>query len=94
MLSDLTSCASGVRMLDKRLRIKMQNKQYDICVVGSGAGAGPVIYELSKAGFKVLVLEKGPWLKTGDFSKDEITATKEKKKKNNRSYQTPVNSTN
>ena len=46
--------------------------KYDICIVGSGAGAGPIIYELSKAGFKVLVLEKGPWLKTVDFTKDEI----------------------
>lgn len=49
---------------------------YDICIVGSGAGAGPIIYELSKAGYKVLVLEKGPWLKTADFSKDEMTATR------------------
>lgn len=50
--------------------------KYDICIVGSGAGAGPIIYELSKAGFKVLVLEKGPWLKTSDFTKDEMTATR------------------
>lgn len=49
---------------------------YDICVIGSGAGAGPVIYELSKAGYKVLVLEKGPWIKTEDFTKDEMTATR------------------
>lgn len=50
--------------------------KYDLCIIGSGAGAGPVIYELSKAGFKVLVLEKGPWLKTEDFSKDEMVATR------------------
>ncbi len=50
--------------------------KYDVCVVGSGAGAGPVIYELSKAGFKVVVLEKGPFLKTEDFSKDEMVATR------------------
>jgi choline dehydrogenase-like flavoprotein len=48
----------------------------DICVIGSGAGAGPIIYELSKAGYHVVVLEKGPWLKTKDFSKDEMTATR------------------
>ena len=46
--------------------------KYDICIVGSGAGAGPIIYELSKAGYKVLVLEKGPWLKAKDFTKDAI----------------------
>lgn len=50
--------------------------KYDVCVVGSGAGAGPIIYELSKAGLKVVVLEKGPWLKTEDFSKDEMVATR------------------
>lgn len=50
--------------------------EYDVCIVGSGAGAGPIIFELSKAGYKVLVLEKGPWLKTEDFSKDEMTATR------------------
>jgi len=50
--------------------------KYDVCIVGSGAGAGPVIHELSKAGLKVVVLEKGPWLKTEDFSKDEMVATR------------------
>ncbi len=45
---------------------------YDVCIVGSGAGAGPVAYELSKAGYKVLVLEKGPWYKREDMFKDEI----------------------
>lgn len=54
----------------------MKNREYNICVIGSGAGAGPVIYELSMAGYSVIVLEKGPWLKTGDFTKDEITATR------------------
>ncbi|OYT11132.1 MAG: oxidoreductase [Bacteroidetes bacterium 4572_112] len=47
-----------------------------ICVVGSGAGAGPVIYEMAKAGHKVIVLEKGAWLKTEDYSKDEISMTR------------------
>lgn len=48
----------------------------DFCIVGSGAGAGPIIYELSKAGYKVVVLEKGPWIKRKQFSKDEIVATR------------------
>lgn len=50
--------------------------KYDVCIVGSGAGAGPVIYELSKAGYKVVVLEKGPYFKTENFSKDEMVATR------------------
>ncbi len=50
--------------------------KFDVCIIGSGAGAGPIIYTLSKAGFKVLVLEKGPWFKTKDFTKDEIIAVR------------------
>ena len=46
--------------------------KYDICIVGSGAGASPVAYTLAKAGKKVLVLEKGPWLTEEDFYKDEM----------------------
>lgn len=53
----------------------MKNRK-TICVIGSGAGAGPIISELSKAGHKVIVLEKGPWLKTEDYSKDEISMTR------------------
>lgn len=45
----------------------------EVCIVGSGAGAAPVAYTLSKSGKQVLVLEKGPWLKEEDFSKDEIS---------------------
>ena len=48
------------------------SKDYDICVIGSGAGAGPVISELAKQGKSVLVLEKGPWLTEKDFTKDEM----------------------
>jgi len=46
--------------------------KYDICIIGSGAGAGPVAYTLSKAGYKVVVLERGKYYKTKDFSKDEV----------------------
>lgn len=45
---------------------------FDVCVIGSGAGGGPVVYELAKAGYSVVVLEKGPWFKEDDFYKDEI----------------------
>ena len=44
----------------------------DICIIGSGAGAAPIAYELSQAGAKVLVLEKGEFYREEDFSKDEI----------------------
>ena len=45
---------------------------YDVCIVGSGAGASPVAYTLAKAGFSVVVLEKGPWLTEKDYYKDEL----------------------
>ena len=51
-------------------------EKFDVCIVGSGAGAGPVAYTLALNGFKVLVLEKGPWFKTKDFTKDEIVAVR------------------
>jgi len=54
----------------------LNNKPFDAVIIGSGAGAGPVIYELTRAGFNVLVLEKGPWYRTKDFRKDELTATR------------------
>lgn len=47
-------------------------KDFDICIVGSGAGGGPVALELSRAGLDVVVLEKGPWFTEQDFYKDEL----------------------
>jgi len=50
-------------------------KEFDVCIIGSGAGAGPVAFELSAAGYSVVVLEKGKWYKEADFSKDELKNT-------------------
>ena len=47
-------------------------KDYDVCIIGSGAGGGPVALTLSEAGYSVLVLEKGPWFTEKDFFKDEL----------------------
>ncbi|TQV85531.1 GMC family oxidoreductase [Aliikangiella coralliicola] len=47
-------------------------KEYDVCIVGSGVGGGPIAYELAKAGYKVAVLEKGGWFDEQDFKKDEM----------------------
>jgi len=50
--------------------------QADICIIGSGAGAAPVAFTLSQAGYKVIVLEKGPLYTEKDFKKDEIAVSR------------------
>ena len=44
----------------------------DFVVVGSGAAGGVVAKELAVAGFRVLVLEQGPYLREKDFAHDEV----------------------
>lgn len=55
---------------------------FDVCVIGSGAGGGPVVWSLTQTGHSVVVLEKGPWFKQSDFSKDELACCR-------RSHYTP-----
>lgn len=54
---------------------------FNVVIVGSGAGGAPIAYELARAGKSVLVLEKGPLLRTqdelgegtlSDFKRDEM----------------------
>lgn len=46
--------------------------EVDFVIVGSGAAGGVVAKELSTAGFRVVVLEQGPWRTENDFPHDEI----------------------
>ena len=48
----------------------------DVCIIGSGAGAAPVAYTLARAGYRVVILERGAWRTERDFTKDEIAATR------------------
>ena len=50
----------------------MAKESVDVCIIGSGAGGAPLALELGRAGFKVVVLEKGAWYQQSDFVHDEI----------------------
>jgi len=46
--------------------------EVDFVIVGSGAAGGVLAKELSTNGFRVVVLEQGPYLREADFSHDEV----------------------
>lgn len=46
--------------------------EVEVLIVGSGAGGGIVAWVLAEAGFRVTVLEKGPWLTETAFSNDDV----------------------
>jgi choline dehydrogenase-like flavoprotein len=46
--------------------------EVDFVIVGSGASGGVLAKELSSNGFRVVVLEQGPYLTEADFGHDEI----------------------
>ena len=50
----------------------------DFVIVGSGSAGGIIARELSTGGFKVVVLEQGPFRRAQDFVHDEITVAKYK----------------
>jgi len=46
--------------------------EVDFVIVGSGAAGGVLAKELSTNGFRVVVLEQGPYLTEADFTHDEV----------------------
>src|SRR5271166_1341116 len=51
------------------------NDAVDFLIIGAGAAGGVMAKELSTSGFKVVVLEQGPYLRAGDFRHDEFRNT-------------------
>src|SRR4029078_8022049 len=42
------------------MRTTMQRSEYDVCIIGSGAGGAMAAYALTRAGARVVMLEAGP----------------------------------
>jgi choline dehydrogenase-like flavoprotein len=61
--------------------------EVDFVIVGSGAAGGVLAKELSTNGFRVVVLEQGPYLTPADFTHDEIKVNTEHLLTNNPKYQ-------
>jgi choline dehydrogenase-like flavoprotein len=49
--------------------------EVDFLVIGAGAAGGVMAKELASAGFRVVVLEQGPYLTEADYSHDELKYT-------------------
>jgi choline dehydrogenase-like flavoprotein len=48
-----------------------ETDEFDVCVIGTGAGGGVMIQELTAAGFKVVALERGGRLSPAEFMSDD-----------------------
>ncbi|MEY2441790.1 MAG: hypothetical protein QOJ46_1216, partial [bacterium] len=61
----------------------MADEEVEVLVIGSGAGGSPLTNTLVKAGRQVLLIEKGPLMRTqlqapdglSDFKRDVLFAT-------------------
>lgn len=58
-------------------------EEFDVVIIGSGAGGSPIAYEMARQKKRVLVLEKGPFFRPqddppgspADYKRDELFAT-------------------
>lgn len=54
----------------------MAEKATTVLIVGSGASAGPIAFELARAGIDVMILEKGDWCENHPLNEDELAQTR------------------
>jgi choline dehydrogenase-like flavoprotein len=47
-------------------------RDFDVCIIGTGAGGGVMLDQLTRAGFEVVALQRGPQLPLERFSDDEL----------------------
>ncbi len=50
---------------------KIDQKESAVVVIGSGAGGGQIVHQLTKEGIPCVCLEAGPWHKPEDYTNDE-----------------------
>ncbi len=53
-------------------KYKNKPEKAQVCIIGSGASGATAAKMLTEAGIKVVVLERGPWMKQEDFGGDEL----------------------
>jgi len=52
-----------------------KNNKFDVCIIGTGAGGGVMIDELTAAGFKVVALERGHMWQNSEFMEHDELAS-------------------
>src|SRR5256886_2947705 len=75
-LSRLAASRRGEEMTAPRVQYQTSD-EVDFVIIGSGAAGGILAKELSTYGFRVVVLEQGPYLHESDFSHDELKVLQE-----------------
>jgi choline dehydrogenase-like flavoprotein len=75
-------------MTEPKARVTYKpSDEVDFVIVGSGAAGGVMAKELATNGFRVVVLEQGPYLRPADFSHDEVKVFTEHQLTNNPAIQ-------
>ena len=54
------------------MQVIRSREEFDVCVVGTGAGGGVMIDVLTAAGLDVVALQRGAFLQTTDFHDDAM----------------------